>query len=45
MEKPKILNGIFFGDNNKSLYKLFLQTIITWVNQFMNYVFNQFYIM
>ena len=29
MEKPKILNGIFFGDNNNNLYKLFLQTIIT----------------
>ena len=43
MEKPKILNGIFFGDNKSSLYKLFLQTIITWVNQFMNYVFNHFY--
>ena len=28
MEKPKILNGIFFGDNNKSLYKLFLQTLL-----------------
>ena len=28
MEKPKIFNGIFLGDNN-SLYKLFLQTIIT----------------
>ena len=28
MEKPKILNGIFFG-GNKSSYKLFLQTIIT----------------
>ena len=29
MEKPKILSGIFFGDNKNSLYKLFLQTIIT----------------
>ena len=28
IEKPKILNGIFFGDNNKSLYKLFLQTLL-----------------
>ena len=28
MEKPKILNGIFFGDNNNSLYKLFLQTLL-----------------
>ena len=24
MEKPKILSGIFFGDNKNSLYKLFL---------------------
>ena len=29
MEKPKILNGIFFGGNKSSVYKLFLQTIIT----------------
>ena len=43
MEKPKILNGIFFSDNKSSLYKLFLQTVITWVNQFMNYVFDHFY--
>ena len=28
IEKPKILNSIFFGDNNKSLYKLFLQTLL-----------------
>ena len=42
MEKPKILSGIFFGDNKNSLYKLFLQTIITQVNQFINYEFNQF---
>ena len=42
MEKPKILNDIFFGDNNNSLYKLLLQTIITQVNQFINYEFNQF---
>ena len=28
IEKPKILNGIFFGDNNKSLYKLFLQILL-----------------
>ena len=28
-EKPKILNGIYFGDNKSSLYKLFLQGIIT----------------
>ena len=28
IEKTKILNGIFFGDNNKSLYKLFLQTLL-----------------
>ena len=42
MEKPKILSGISFGDNKNSLYKLFLQTIITQVNQFINYEFNQF---
>ena len=42
IEKPKILSGIFFGDNKNSLYKLFLQTIITQVNQFINYEFNQF---
>ena len=42
MEKPKILNGVFFGDNNNSLYKLFLQTINTQINQFINYEFNQF---
>ena len=42
MEKPKILSGIFFGDNKNSLYKLFLQTIITQVNQLINYEFNQF---
>ena len=42
MEKPKILSGIFFGDNNNRLYKLFLQTIITQVKQFINYKFNQF---
>ena len=42
MEKTKILNGIFFGDNKNSLYKLFLQTIITLVNQFVNYQFNKF---
>ena len=29
MEKLKILTGIIFGDNKNSLYKLFLQTIIT----------------
>ena len=44
LEKPKILNDILFDDNKNSLYKLFLQTIITWVNQFINYIFNQFYI-
>ena len=37
MEKPKILS-----DNKNSLYKLFLQTIITQENQFINYEFNQF---
>ena len=42
MENPKILSGIFFGDNKNSLYRLFLQTIITQVNQFINYEFNQF---
>ena len=42
MEKPKILSGIFFGDNKNSLYKLFLQTIITQENQFITYEFNQF---
>ena len=42
MEKTKILNSIFFGDNKNSLYKLFLQTIITSVNQFISYEFNQF---
>ena len=42
MEKPKILNGIFFGDNKNSLCKLFLQTIMTLVNQVINYEFNQF---
>ena len=42
MEKPKILSGVFFGDNKNSFYKLFLQTIITQVNQFINYEFNQF---
>ena len=42
MEKPKILSGIFFDDNKKSLYKLFLQTIITQENQFINHEFNQF---
>ena len=31
-----------FSDDNNSLYKLFLQTIITQVNQFINYEFNQF---
>ena len=41
MDKPNIMNDIFFGDNNNSLYKLFLQTIITQVNQFINYEFNQ----
>ena len=29
LEKPKILNGRFFGNNKNSLYKLFLETIIT----------------
>ena len=29
IEKLKILTGIIFGDNKNSLYKLFLQTIIT----------------
>ena len=42
MEKSKILNSIFFGDNKNSLYKLFLQTIIMLVNQFISYEFNQF---
>ena len=28
-EKPKISDGVFFSDNKNSLYKLFLQTIIT----------------
>ena len=42
IEKLKILSGIFFGDNKNSLYKLFLQTIITLVNQFISYEFNQF---
>ena len=42
MEKPKILNSIFFGDNKNSFYKLFLQTIITQENKFINYEFNQF---
>ena len=42
MEKPKISDGVFFGDNKNSLYKLFLQTIVTWVNQFINYAFHQF---
>ena len=42
MEKPKIFNDIFFGDNNNSLYKLFLKTIIMQVNHFINYEFNQF---
>ena len=42
MENPKILSGIFFGDNKISLYRLFLQTIIAQVNQFINYEFNQF---
>ena len=42
MEKSKILSGISVGDNKNSLYKLFLQTIITQVNQFINYEFNQF---
>ena len=42
MENPKILGGIFFGDNKNSLYRLFLQTIIMQVNQFINYEFNQF---
>ena len=41
-EKPKILSGIFFGDNKNSLCKLFLQTIITQENQFITYEFNQF---
>ena len=42
MEKPKILSCIFFGDNKNIFYKLFLQTIITQVNQLINYEFNQF---
>ena len=42
MEKTKILNSIFFSDNKNNLYKLFLQTIITSVNQFISYEFNQF---
>ena len=40
MEKPKILNSIFFGDNKNSLSKLFLQTIIMLKNQFISYEFN-----
>ena len=42
MKKPKILSGIFCGDIKNSLYKLFLQTIIKQVNQFINYEFNKF---
>ena len=42
MEKPKIFNDIFFGDNDNSLYKLFLKTIIMQLKHVINYEFNQF---